>query len=191
MKKNLIFAILFCFVGLQLGAQNTTNNVTINFAPCKFEDLEIEYSVNNLQTPGITQKTLSRTFTVPTNSYLHIKLHVPNKYQLGVLNGVSTLDVVYILKHILGQEVFTTPAQLIAADVNNNGAITVADLIEVRKLILGISDNFSNSPSWRFIFPSEGLTNTPNFVSFWIDKDKEISILPVKIGDINSNSSCK
>lgn len=190
MKRNILLALLICFFAANIVAQNTSK-VKISFAPCKFQDVEVEYSINNLQEPGVTQKTLDRELIVPTNSYLHIKLNVPDKYEQQPLNGVSTLDMVYILKQILGQEVFTTPAQLMAADVNNNGAITVADFVEIRKLILGITDKFSNSPSWRFIFPSEGLIKTPNFVSFWIDKDKEIMIRPVKIGDINSNSSCK
>ena len=68
-----------------------------------------------------------------------------------VLNGVSTLDLVMIQRHILGLNPLDSPHKLIAADVNNSQKITAADLLELRKLILGIQTQFSNNRSWRFV----------------------------------------
>jgi hypothetical protein len=66
-------------------------------------------------------------------------------------NGVSTLDLVKIQKHLLGQEVFTSPYQYIAADANNSKSVSAIDLIEIRKLILGLQDQFPVNQSWRFV----------------------------------------
>lgn len=66
-------------------------------------------------------------------------------------NGVSTLDLVYIQKHLLGKELFSSPYQYIAADANNSQSVSAVDLIEIRKLILGLQDELPTSQSWRFV----------------------------------------
>ena len=66
-------------------------------------------------------------------------------------NGVSTLDLVRIQKHLLGKELFDSPYQYIAADANNNEQVSAIDMIEIRKLILGIYLEYPNNDSWRFV----------------------------------------
>ena len=52
-------------------------------------------------------------------------------------NGVSTLDLVLIQRHIfLGLTKLDSPEKLLAADVNKDGKVTASDLVELRKLIL-------------------------------------------------------
>jgi hypothetical protein len=51
--------------------------------------------------------------------------------------GVSTLDLVDMQKHLLIKPL-SSPYKMIAADANNSKSITAIDLIEMRKLILGI-----------------------------------------------------
>lgn len=68
----------------------------------------------------------------------------------NAVNGVSTFDLVTITKHILGIELLDSPYKLLAADVNNSQSITTSDLIQIRKLILNIEDDFKNSSSWIF-----------------------------------------
>ena len=67
------------------------------------------------------------------------------------LNGVSTLDLVMIQRHILGVESLDSPYRLIAADVNSTEDINGIDLIELRKLILGIYEELPQNDSWRFV----------------------------------------
>ncbi|MBV6438904.1 MAG: T9SS C-terminal target domain-containing protein [Haliscomenobacteraceae bacterium CHB4] len=69
------------------------------------------------------------------------------------LQGISTWDLVLMSKHILGLDPLTEPWQLIAADLNCSGTITTFDIIEGRKLILGISSAFSGcgGASWVFV----------------------------------------
>jgi len=52
-------------------------------------------------------------------------------------NGVNTLDIVKIQRHILQLEELETPYQLIAADATNDGRVKASDLLEIRKLVLG------------------------------------------------------
>ena len=112
------------------------------------------------------------------------------------MNGISTLDLVLIQKYLLGQGGLTTPYKMIAADVNQSGSIDVADLLELRKLILGLYEKLPASDSWRFI-PKSYKFNDPTApwsypmkaVVEAIDKDQNIEFTGVKIGDVNNSSS--
>ena len=65
-------------------------------------------------------------------------------------------------KHILGVQAFDNPYQLIAADVNGSGTITAFDMVQIRQLILNITTEFSNSPSWKFVYAGyEFTTDSP------------------------------
>lgn len=114
-------------------------------------------------------------------------------------NGVTTLDLVKIQKHLLGLETFTTPYQLIAADVNNSSSISAIDIIQLRKLILGFYDVFPSNKSWRFIEKGHVFPDPTNpWASPW---PETYSIIPfsanmndvdfdaVKIGDLNHSAS--
>ncbi len=52
--------------------------------------------------------------------------------------GISTVDMVKIQRHILGLEPLDSNCKLYAADANNDNVINGIDLVELRKLILGI-----------------------------------------------------
>ncbi len=67
------------------------------------------------------------------------------------INGVSTADIVKIQRHILGIEAITNPYLLIAADVNRSSNITASDVSEIRKLILGLTNEFQRCESWTFV----------------------------------------
>ncbi|NOT36256.1 MAG: T9SS type A sorting domain-containing protein, partial [Saprospiraceae bacterium] len=116
------------------------------------------------------------------------------------LNGVSTADIVSIQKHILGKEVFASPYQMIAADVNNSKSITSADISELRKLILGIKNEVSSNTSWRFIsseyiFGSIDNCLKESFDGFYkidnLDRNMIIDFVGVKIGDLNNTAKTR
>ncbi len=67
------------------------------------------------------------------------------------INGVSTLDLIHIERHILGIEPLGSPYKLIAADANRSNFISVADLIQIRRLVLGQDTVFPDNTSWRFV----------------------------------------
>jgi hypothetical protein len=114
------------------------------------------------------------------------------------LNGVTTYDLVLMSKHILGVLPFSQQNQYIAGDVNKNGTVTTADIVELRRMILGIQTGFSKNNSWRFV--EKGVEYPMNSVSSWlstIPSKKAFFNLPdnpsadftaVKVGDINQNA---
>ncbi len=113
---------------------------------------------------------------------------------INYLNGVSTVDIVLIQRHILGLEDLNSPYKMIASDVNEDEKITTFDLLEIRKLILGIHDEFPETDSWQFIDESQALaTESPwnyNEVIQVFDLDAERmneDFVAVKMGDVNNS----
>jgi hypothetical protein len=111
-------------------------------------------------------------------------------------NGVSTLDLVGIQKHLLGKEPFTKASQYIAADANSSGSVSAIDLIEIRKLILGLYDQFPSNQSWRFVKkenaeipgPPWPLTENISIYSLQPNENKNFDFVGVKIGDVNGSA---
>jgi hypothetical protein len=112
-----------------------------------------------------------------------------------VLNGVSTFDILLIQQHILGLNTISDPYYLIAANVNDDERISGADIIDLRKVILGIDSEFANNSSWRFVDVNEELDagvlarNYRESIEMiqantdFIDQD----FVAVKIGDLNGS----
>ncbi len=107
-------------------------------------------------------------------------------------NGVSTLDLVLIQKHLLGLKPLNSPYKLIAADANNSGSVSALDLIEIRKLILGLYSEFPKNTSWRFVDASYDFPNPSQPWPF--DEIVDVDALTmghdfvgVKVGDVNGN----
>jgi hypothetical protein len=107
----------------------------------------------------------------------------PSK-QDGLIDGVSTLDLVRIQRHILGFEKLNSPYKIIAADVNQSSTITASDLVELRKIILGITNSFpKQSDPWTFI-PSDYVFTDPN-IPYFYPKNIEIPSLENTINNAN------
>ncbi|MEM1121765.1 MAG: T9SS type A sorting domain-containing protein, partial [Bacteroidota bacterium] len=123
---------------------------------------------------------------------------VPTK-NTGVLNGVSTFDMVRITKHILGKDPFTSPYQFIAADVNGSGDVSTFDIIQLRKLILNLITEFPDDmPSWRFIDAGyEFTTEAPAAEAFPESIQinnlngtiPDLDFIAIKLGDINGSAA--
>ncbi|NNE25220.1 MAG: DUF11 domain-containing protein, partial [Saprospiraceae bacterium] len=112
------------------------------------------------------------------------------------MNGVSTLDLIYIQRHILGIERLDSPYKIIAADIDNSGSITTTDLLELRKLILGHYTDFPDNTSWRmvdadytFVDPYNPFLNDikEDYEITTFDSSMEINFIGVKIGDVNNS----
>jgi Cohesin domain/Dockerin type I domain len=113
------------------------------------------------------------------------------------LNGVSTYDLVLISKHILQTQPLDSPYKLIAADINRSGTITTFDLVELRKVILLITQGFTNNTSWRFVeagfsFPQPNnpfATAFPEytFINGLVPIESH-NYIGVKVGDVNNTA---
>ncbi len=110
------------------------------------------------------------------------------------MNGVSTLDLVLIQKHILQDQMLNSPYKVIAADINGNGDVSAIDLIQLRKLILGIYTELPDNLSWRFVDASQNFNNANSPWPFTevVDlgqvqgNDFNNDFVAVKIGDVNN-----
>ena len=159
--------------------------------------------VESVAIKGSTQ--LGNTATAVDGSYLLNEVPLGGDYTIvpqkteDPINGVTTIDLVIIQKHILGLSTLKTPYQHIAADVDKSGHISTVDLIRLRKLILNMETTFPNgNTSWRFIdanyafppgqdplkvtFPEA--KNLNNFFS----KEGRADFVGIKIGDVNMSA---
>ncbi len=75
---------------------------------------------------------------------------------------VSVRDLLFIWKHILGLQPLGSPYQMIEADANRSGSITLIDVLTIQNLILGRSAQYPNSDSWRFVPADFGFANPSN-----------------------------
>ena len=60
--------------------------------------------------------------------------------------GITTIDMVFLQRHILGVKELDSPYQMIAGDVNRSGSITTFDMVIMRQLILQIFRNSLQIP---------------------------------------------
>ncbi|MBC7886088.1 MAG: hypothetical protein H7X99_11480, partial [Saprospiraceae bacterium] len=112
------------------------------------------------------------------------------------LEGVSTLDLIYLQRHILGTELLNSPYKMIAGDINKDDKITAADIVQLRKLILGIYNEFPNNKSWRMVDAGYVFhDNLDPFITPFPEKyhinnlnnSMSINWIGVKTGDVNSS----
>ena len=161
---------------------------------------DVGVGVKNIEIKLKSDSASYSTFTDTTGLYFFTGVPSKFTYEMTcnhdtlVRNGVSTADLVAINKHIL--KIDTMPAlRIIAADVNNDKKVSTSDMIELRKIILLIIDNFTQSKSWRFIptvyqFPDEYIpfpypekatieNPTGDFI--------QLDWYGIKVGDVNNS----
>lgn len=130
---------------------------------------------------------------IPTNANYNISA----ENNSGHSNGLSTLDLVMIQRHILGAQKFNSPYNLIAADINADARITAADLVELRKVILGIYATFPSNKSWRFVDAAQTFAdpskpwpfNEVIKVNYTNTAITNANFKSVKIGDVNESAA--
>ncbi len=114
------------------------------------------------------------------------------------MNGVNTLDLILISKHLLSIETLDSPYKIIAADVNNNGSLNIGDLIEIRKAILVINTEFTNNSSWRlidanYVFndPTQPLSEDfPELIDQgYVSSNANADFIAIKVGDVSGNAN--
>ena len=183
-------------------------NACINFTPNQMK--KIAGAIKSPNAEPVENVSIKLEGTNGTTTASNIKgefafanLYPTQKYDLTPekniepLNGVSTLDLVLMSKHILGTQTFTTMYQSLAADVNNSGTISTADMVELRKMILGLQSNFSKNTSWRFVELGQNydpiqtawiknLTGKKTFSN--LQTATSADFVAVKIGDVSGNA---
>ena len=139
------------------------------------------------------------TFTDNTGVYTFqtvgegVNYQVVPKLDGEARNGVNTLDLVHIQRHILALKKLDSPYKQIAADVTNDQAIRVEDLVSLRKLILGVTDVTGPTPSWRFVDGAQQMGDKPwpfNEMVGHADlhENQQDKFVAVKMGDVDGSA---
>ncbi len=133
----------------------------------------------------------SYNLTTPSNSNYVLKASKNNDSLKA--NGVSVIDVYLVQAHILGKQLLNSPYKIIAADVNNDGLVSVSDVLLMKRLILGMDTTFTGNRLWAFVDSAYQFTNNTNPFPFkdsisinnlLINQSKQ-NFIGVKLGDVN------
>jgi len=161
-------------------------------------EVEVEAMASNPEFPKYTNTDEDGNYVFYDNQLGLDYAITPGKTD-DYRNGVTTLDLVLVQKHILGIEELASMYQLIAADVNNDTQIKASDLLQMRKLILGLyeGDRLPSNESWRFMaketnpedqtqpWPFDEVANIQNLSSDMMSAD----FVAIKVGDVNASVS--
>ena len=172
-------------------------SIITNFSSEEGESIE-NVSVNLTggamnQSQMTTSSGVAQFSNVPMNG----DYEVSGEKDVNYLNGVSTYDVVLLMRHILAIDKLNSPYKLIAADVNGSGTISTGDILALRKAILAITDDFGGTASWRFVDATYTFPNPTNpFEATFpeklnvsnLDHDMTADFVSIKIGDINGSA---
>ena len=113
-------------------------------------------------------------------------------------NGISVADMILIQKHILGLSPLNSPYKILAADVNNSQNVTGADIIQIRKLLLGYYNEFPQNTSWRFIDGEHTFIDPANpwmsdipetYEIFNLQENMVADFNGYKVGDVNNSAT--
>jgi hypothetical protein len=197
----------FCTVTLKVqdngnscGSGTTSNKVVVKGSVYTEQDqmlgnVQIELMSQQVEFPKAMKTGAEGSFSFENLPMYNDYTITPSKND-DILNGVSTLDLVMIQRHILGVAKLDSPFKVIAADVNNSQKVTAADLVDLRKVILGIQPSFTNNQSWRFVDVAQIFADQSNPFPFTekifmtnLDHDAAgMDFIAVKTGDVNGSA---
>jgi hypothetical protein len=115
------------------------------------------------------------------------------------LNGVNTLDLILMVRHVLGTARLDSPYKMIAADVDRSGHISTLDIIQLRRLLLGNTVDFpGGNAAWRFVDASYVFPDPSNpFATYFpemyhvgpLEADmSQADFVAVKVGDVDGSA---
>ncbi len=144
----------------------------------------------------------AHAFTNDAGGYAFEDVEMYQNYSLSpslyddIRNGISTMDLILIQRHLLGLELLDSPYKIIAADVNNSETITAIDIIELRKVVLGTKEEFDDVDIWRFVEKSRTFNDPQNPFPVVFDSDvnnldhdaNNMDFIAIKSGDVDNSS---
>jgi len=176
-----------------LGAQ-ISGDITTSYG---LDIPEVEVTINSNNLSEYPQASL----TDDGGEYAFSNNPMDNNYQLSAnkeeeyITGLSTLDLVQIQRHILDLASFDDPYKILAADADGNGAVSVTDIIQLRSIVLGNTEDLDNVSPWIFLDASQQFFDKQNPWPFtetisirnlsenMLDQD----FVGIKIGDVNES----
>jgi len=159
----------------------------------EIDDVEVVIETFFPEYPNIDSTDVLGEYSFPTNpaSYNYELTATRNT---SYLEGVSTLDLILIQDHILSFNEFNSPYKVIAADINDDEKVSSIDIVQLRKLVLGVIDTIPNR-SWRFVDSDHEFFDTQEPFPFpealeydeVLESIDHADFVAVKIGDVNSS----
>ncbi len=175
--------------GLQIGGQvHTTDGQLVDFT-------EMSLQANLPEYPKSIINDTDGSYAFISNP-VGLDYNVVAKKEDTYKNGLSTLDLVLIQKHILGIDQFINPHHIIASDANGSQSLTGSDLVLLRKMILGLIPNdVMVDDSWVFVIENQSFADNLNpwpYVStLRLDNLNQDAMtedfIGIKIGDVSGD----
>ncbi|WP_026464351.1 SBBP repeat-containing protein [Adhaeribacter aquaticus] len=117
-----------------------------------------------------------------------------SRKEVTATNGITTLDIVQIQRHILGIQPLASPFKIIAADVSGSSSVTSTDIVYIRSLILGNTRSFPNNKMWAFVkndfaFPNSRMPFPYDSVRSYstVTDQSSQDFIGIKLGDVNDS----
>lgn len=157
-------------------------------------NVTVELKTSSQEDQMVTNE--SGSFKLKVNEGSRVKITPVKKGGLG--NGLSTLDLIQIQRHLLRKQLITSPYKLIAADANNDRKLTPADILFLRRVILNKMDGLDEAVSWKFVDANYTFINQkaaysedyPTVLDIErINKDMTSEFVAIKLGDVNQSAN--
>ena len=86
---------------------------------------------------------------------------------------------------------------MLAADVNNSGSVSAADLVGIQRVLLNLTSEFDGQPSWIYVPADADLSastirngvQTAAEIAASEQDVQGLNFIGVKIGDLNDSAS--
>ncbi len=114
-----------------------------------------------------------------------------------VTNGLSVMDILLIQQHILGRSEITDAYEYLAADFNEDQRVTSQDIIQLRRVILGMDTQLPAGREWLFL-PTDVAMELPevypliesySLVPAEVGSQIALDFIGVRIGDLDGNAT--
>ena len=158
------------------------------------ENVQFNISSSLNEYPKVTQSDVSGNYTIINNPEA-FNYTIDAYKDDSFINGLSTLDLILLQRHIIAIGMLESPYKILAGDANRDKQLSASDILDFRKIILGLTDGLENLDPWIFIDESASFINTsspwPFTESITITDLKtdiaDAHFVGVKIGDINED----
>ena len=174
-------------------------------------DKAIVYLTTDNAFPRNPSSLITTVTTGPDGFYSFAGVPMGQNYYISAsndrckFNGLSVSDITRVLNHLTFTNELSSPEQFIVADINNDGVITVFDVVFVRALLLGVISEFPAQESFvilrsDMVFEEENPLTTnwqQNALLFEVTNLSGPALVPdftaYKVGDVTfsaSSTSC-
>lgn len=171
------------------GSVTTPDNILL-------DDIEVVLQAPSLEITKFDNTNEDGEYTFNNNPAVATYSIAPIKND-NFLDGVSTLDLVKIQRHILGLSELNDAYKIIASDINNDENVSAVDLLQLRKLILGVITELPSQTSYIMVDAAQEFTNasdpwplnTDIIISPLENHMNDQNFLAIKVGDVTDNAT--